>query len=173
MKCKRGPQKRSPFRVYARHGRLLGGESPLEEEIVLTPSRRQLRHREVGWEGSRSAKPCTDEQKSRRRHIEVGELACDSEARHCQQLRCVDVAAVGRKWSFLSGEICLGVASSNMRQHKTACTRTEVSRRHSTDRGSLRREGLNIKSHDKAMKLASWIIRAANPASWACDGTRR
>ncbi len=37
---------------YARHGRSLGGESPLEEEVVLTPSRRQLRRREAGWEGS-------------------------------------------------------------------------------------------------------------------------
>jgi hypothetical protein len=30
----------------------LGGESPLEEEVMLTPSRRQLRRREAGWEGS-------------------------------------------------------------------------------------------------------------------------
>jgi len=30
---------------YARHGRSIGGESPLEEEVVLTPSRRQLRRR--------------------------------------------------------------------------------------------------------------------------------
>ena len=37
---------------YAQHGRSLGGESPLEEEVVLTPSRRQLRRREAGWEGS-------------------------------------------------------------------------------------------------------------------------
>jgi hypothetical protein len=37
---------------YARHGRLIGGGSPLEEEVVLTPSRRQLRRREAGWEGS-------------------------------------------------------------------------------------------------------------------------
>jgi hypothetical protein len=37
---------------YARHGRSLGGESPLEEEVVLTPSRRQLRRREARWEGS-------------------------------------------------------------------------------------------------------------------------
>jgi rsbT co-antagonist protein RsbR len=28
---------------YARHGRSIGGESPLKEEVVLTPSRRQLR----------------------------------------------------------------------------------------------------------------------------------
>ena len=32
--------------------------------MVLTPSGRQLRHREVGWEGSRSAKHCTEEHKS-------------------------------------------------------------------------------------------------------------
>src|SRR5258708_2993297 len=37
---------------YARHGRSIGGESPLEEEVVLTPSRRQLRRREAGGEGS-------------------------------------------------------------------------------------------------------------------------
>ncbi|MGH3592039.1 MAG: hypothetical protein ACRDRF_13520, partial [Pseudonocardiaceae bacterium] len=36
---------------YARHGRSIGGGSPLEEEVVLTPSRRQLRRREAGWEG--------------------------------------------------------------------------------------------------------------------------
>jgi hypothetical protein len=38
---------------YARHGRSIWGESPLEEEVVLTPSRRQLRRREAGWEGNR------------------------------------------------------------------------------------------------------------------------
>ena len=42
---------------YARHGRSLGGESPLEEEVVLTPSRRQLRRREAGWEGSPRRNP--------------------------------------------------------------------------------------------------------------------
>ena len=33
-------------------GDRLGVKSPLEEEVVLTPSRRQLRRREAGWEGS-------------------------------------------------------------------------------------------------------------------------
>jgi hypothetical protein len=42
---------------YARHGRPIGGESPLEEEVVLTPSRRQLRRREAGWEGSPRRNP--------------------------------------------------------------------------------------------------------------------
>jgi hypothetical protein len=38
-------------------GDSLGGESPLEEEVVLTPSRRQLRCREAGWEGSPRRNP--------------------------------------------------------------------------------------------------------------------
>ena len=41
-----------PFLLYARHGQQLGGESPLQEAVVLTASRRQRRHREVGSEGS-------------------------------------------------------------------------------------------------------------------------
>jgi hypothetical protein len=57
--AKRGPdrpgdQRQRPKAAleYARHGRSIGGGSPLEEEVVLTPSRRQLRRREAGWEGS-------------------------------------------------------------------------------------------------------------------------
>src|SRR5262249_56502579 len=42
---------------YARHGRSIGGESPLEEEVVLTPRRRQLRRRVAGWEGSPRRNP--------------------------------------------------------------------------------------------------------------------
>ena len=38
-------------------GDRLGGESFLEEEVVLTPSRRQLRRREAGWEGSPRRNP--------------------------------------------------------------------------------------------------------------------
>lgn len=116
--------------------------------MVLTPSRRQLRHREVGWEGSLSAKPCTDEQKSRTRHVEVGECACEREARHHQQRRDVNVAAAGRKLLFLSGEICFGVrgAATNTQQRKKLFAGTEVSRRRSTDRGRQpRQEGLNSK----------------------------
>src|ERR1039457_6454795 len=54
----KGRRSRSPATArrgaieYARHGRSIGGESPLEEEVVLTPSRRQLRRREAGWGGS-------------------------------------------------------------------------------------------------------------------------
>jgi hypothetical protein len=42
---------------YARHGRSIGGGSPLGEEVVLTPSRRQLCGREAGWEGSPRRNP--------------------------------------------------------------------------------------------------------------------
>ena len=41
-----------PALEYAQYERSIGGVSPLEEEVVLTPSRRQLRRREAGWEGS-------------------------------------------------------------------------------------------------------------------------
>jgi hypothetical protein len=42
---------RTPSRC-AQHGRLLGGGSPLGEGVVLAPSWRQGRHREVGSGGS-------------------------------------------------------------------------------------------------------------------------
>src|SRR6266852_5899851 len=48
----RGPRRQRRRLEYARHGRSLGGESPLEEEVMLTPSRRQLRRCEAGREGS-------------------------------------------------------------------------------------------------------------------------
>ena len=52
------PAARSARRLgYARHGRSIGGGSPLEEEVVLTPSRRQLCGREAGWEGSPRRNP--------------------------------------------------------------------------------------------------------------------
>src|SRR6266853_1653291 len=52
-----GAQRAERDLEYARHGRSIGGESPLEEEVVLTPSRRQLRRREAGWEGSPRRNP--------------------------------------------------------------------------------------------------------------------
>ena len=50
---------------YGRHGRSIGGESPLEEEVVLTPSRRQLRRREAGSGRKPEAYPCTEEHEPR------------------------------------------------------------------------------------------------------------
>jgi len=51
-------------RLCARHGQQLGGASPLEEAVVLTPSRRQGRHREVGSEGS--LRQCSDPRNTNR-----------------------------------------------------------------------------------------------------------
>jgi hypothetical protein len=53
--------------LCAQHGRLLGGGSPLGEEVVLTPSRRQGRHGEVGSGGSPRRDLGTEEHESRMR----------------------------------------------------------------------------------------------------------
>ena len=45
------------FLLCARHGVDLGNESSLRAVMTGTVSRRQLRHREVGWEGSRRRNP--------------------------------------------------------------------------------------------------------------------
>lgn len=121
--------------TYARHGQRLGGESPLEKEMVLTPSKQQLRHREVRWGGSWTAKLCTDEQKPRSRRTKVDELALDSEVRHRQEPCGVDVAGIERKSLFLFGEICIGVMiRRDKHQRKAVCTHAEVSSGHSTER---------------------------------------
>jgi hypothetical protein len=54
------------------------------------------------------ANPCTEEHEPRIRRGDLGELAQEGEARHHRQGRHVDAAGAGGKWSFLSGEVCLG-----------------------------------------------------------------
>ena len=54
------------------------------------------------------ANPCTEEHEPRRRRGDLGEPAQEGKARHHQQGRQVDAAGAGGKWSFLSGEVCLG-----------------------------------------------------------------
>jgi len=71
--------------LYAWHGRQLTGESPLREEVVPTSSQRQRRRRETGSEGSRKAKPCTEEHEPHKRRGDLGEPAKDGEARHHQE----------------------------------------------------------------------------------------
>ena len=83
--------------LYARHGQSLEGESPLEEEVVLTPSQRQRLRREAGREEARGETlhrgtrvgSCTGG-RSRRRPGQLGEPATDGEARHHQQAGQVD-----------------------------------------------------------------------------------
>jgi len=142
--------------------------------MVLTPSKQQLRHREVGWERSWTAKHCTDEQKSRRRQGEVDKLTANSEVRHHQQRRSVNVAGVVGKLLFLSGEICLGVVRKHVtQQRKKLFSKAEVSRRHSTDEGFVNPSGrAERQEHDDMSQLGMHPAAAANPQTWACRGRR-
>lgn len=49
----KGASRTAPFFLCARHGVDAGGDSPLRARVRGTASRRQLRRREAGWEGSR------------------------------------------------------------------------------------------------------------------------
>ena len=81
----------------------------MEEGVVLTPSRRQLRRREAGWEGSPRRNPAP------RNTNRVGgwavwvSLLKKAKPVTINRGRHVDAAGVGGNWSFLSGEICPGV----------------------------------------------------------------
>lgn len=142
---------------------------------MLTPSKQQLRHREVRWGGSWTAKHCTDEQKPRRRQIEVGQRANERKARHRRQLRDVDVAAVVGKSLFLSGEICIGVTGRrDERKRKNASAGAEVSRGRSSGEGAeVRHEGPNIKRMNWTSQLVLRAATAANPGVGAWSGRRR
>ena len=143
---------------------------------MLTPSQRQLRHREVGWEGSPRQDLCTEEHELHMRQAEVGELANDSEARHRQRPRCVDAAAVEGHNLLLSGEACPGVVGNGDDGHrKVVADRAGVSRGHSTGGGSaVRREGPNvIPSVAPTSVLDLVTMTVANPRQWAWWGSRR
>ena len=65
-----------PALFYARHGRYLGGGSPLRALTWRTASRAQrapeLRERERAWGGSRRAKPGLDGQELRKEAWDAG-----------------------------------------------------------------------------------------------------
>jgi len=142
--------------------------------MVLTPSRKQLRQRELWWEGSRSAKPCTEEHEAHMRHDEVGKSAPNGEARPHQQRRHVDASAAGRKSLLLFGETCTGVDRRIDDQSREArVDRAGVSRGHITGRGSDRREGPNVKRDQISNILASVPVIADNPLTWNSNGKKR
>jgi hypothetical protein len=60
------------------------------------------------------------EHEPRRRLGDLGEPAQEGKARHHQQGRHVEAAGVGGKWSFLSGEVCLGVGGAVVAAAPTA-----------------------------------------------------
>jgi hypothetical protein len=120
--------------MYARHGQLIGGGSPLGEAVVLTPSWRQLRHREVGWGGSPRRKLCTDEQESHmRRAIGVSQRRMVKPV-ITKNGSCVDAAGVEGNWLFLSGDTCSGAAvCGGGHNREVLADWAGVSRGHSTD----------------------------------------
>ena len=142
---------------------------------MITPSKQQLRHREVKWEGSWTAKRCTEVHEAHLRHVGVGEPAWEGKARHYQNHRGVHATAVAGKLLFLSGEICSGVTTCrDMHQRKTVCTWTEVSRGNSTGEGcAVRREGPNVNSFDWTRELVLRAATAAIPGIRVCRGGRR
>ena len=157
--------------MYARHGQQLGGESPLEEEMVLTPSKQQLRQRELWWEGSWTANLCTEVHEAHIRHVEVGKLARCSEARHRQERRRVDATAVEEKLLLLFGEACTGAAGNgSSHRSKVVADRTGISRGHSTGGDLYRREGPNVMRAWTSSPLVMVATTAANPPLVGLEG---
>ena len=77
---RRGAKRITSVLLCARHGRNLGGESPLRGVVPLTVSRRQGRHREVGSGGSRRQnlgprntnlviRPCSPDERATSREV--------------------------------------------------------------------------------------------------------
>ena len=96
------------------------------------------------------AYPCTEEHEPRMRLGDLGEPAQEGKARHHRQDRHVNAAGAGGKWSFLSGEVCLGAGCAVMAavgglHRKVRADQAEVSRGRSTGQGSDDgREGPNV-----------------------------
>ena len=80
--------------------------------MVLTPSRRQRRYREVRSEGSPRRNPAPRNAIPRRRREVLGEPASCGKARYHREGPHVNAAGVGGKQLFLSGEACPGVGSN-------------------------------------------------------------
>jgi hypothetical protein len=171
-----GRATRPPYPMYARHGRLIGGGSPLGEAVVLTPSRRQRRHREVGSGGSPRRDLCTEEHEPRMRRSGLGEPARHGEARHHQQGWGVDAAAVEGHQSFLSGEACPGVSgevAGDGRRWKVAADRAGVSRGRSTGRGTEQPGRAERQVSGLPARLVPGPVIAAIPRTRACRGRSR
>jgi hypothetical protein len=102
---------------YARHGRSIECGSPLEEEVVLTPSWRQLRRRGAGWEarGENPAPTISKPRKVVNFHLPPpGQFSV-----------AIDI---------LIREVCLRLHRADGLHRKVGADRAEVSRGHSTGR---------------------------------------
>ena len=136
--------------MYARHDRSLGGESPLGETVVLTPSRRQRRHREVGSEGSRrrNAAP-RNTNRIRGATVWMSQHAMAKSATTKTPFRRCGGGS-GKAIGLIRGDLpgCQSTSvaevepSPDRRRSDAATDLAEVSRGHSSD---ARHEGPNVK----------------------------
>ncbi len=101
----RDVESRSIITVCRACARSRGCKSPTVKEVG-TVKRRQLRHREVGSERSRSHSHDPTNRNRIVRLEAVGELAEGSETRDFQDRPEVDPAGAGRKNERLSREVC-------------------------------------------------------------------
>ena len=136
-------------------GMNLWGESPLSENSTLTmltsitTSRRQWQYREVGSEGSRSAKRRADEQKSDTRLSRRVELAHDSKghefARYSKSGGCVVTVHV-LIWGDLFNKRC-SVMGAGLRATAKALEHPPYPKaKHSTTCGNARRAWTEVSS---------------------------
>ena len=115
--------------LCARHGVDLEGGSPLRTVMTGTVSRRQLRHREVGWGGS----PRRNPERTNRNRISG---RCDGVSQQWMvmpgsrsEIAWVNLAATGGKISVLPREVSVGLGTSPSRLAATPSdAQGEVSR---------------------------------------------
>jgi hypothetical protein len=91
----------TPFTMYARHGRYLGGERPLRALTRRTVSGRQLQRCEMLWGGSLKQNLDLMNKNRMKRHGVRGKLAYGSEAREGSEQLYVNAARVRGKISNL------------------------------------------------------------------------
>jgi hypothetical protein len=166
-----GPVGPAPSHVCARHGRRLGGASPLRGVVPQTASRRQGRHREVGSGGSprQSLGP-------RHTNLVIRPSRPDERARYREVhgTKGLGGAPGGRevKVCVLTRGDLLAVGSTDNSRREAAAEPGEVSRGRSTRGPYSRREGPNVSQGGKGVRLVE-IVPTAETAIWRiCPGGR-
>jgi hypothetical protein len=176
--------------MYAWHDQQLGGASPLWRLMAPTTSRRQLRRREAGWEGSRRRN--RDPRNTWRVLAGGAGAGCAYKAGRSGRASMtwqspMSIKGPSRKRGgcarkgagLIQGGLrgcprCLvrlvrGVVRDD-RGRETAFRRGEVSRGRITSGIVGRWEGPNAKPRRRTLVLAGWTLNAANP-SRGLDGS--
>jgi len=169
--------------LCAQHGQQLGGVSPLWRLMAPTISRRQLRRREAGWEGSwrrnrdsrntwcseavRALLCCAYKAGRSGRASNPWRSPMSIKGPSRRRGGCA-MKVAGLTWGDLHG--CLrgparmdrGVVRDGGAR-EGAARRGEVSRGHMTGGDQYRREGPNAKPSDRTFVLVGVALTAANP----------